>query len=153
GHVLGAPRDVVEKQQLGFFLGAPILDQEFFSAYLRFTDDSGDLLQKQLQAASLLPQADEKFVESWNVVLGRLNPIQAMRLLGQSLTKNPRHYFYAELAGIGVGPFDVIVDQSREEPVLLGQLAKTENGGLCYNVWASYRLPDITPPPAAFRPE
>src|SRR5882762_3169115 len=39
GHVLAAPRDPVEKQQMGRFLGAPVLDQQIFNGYLRFTDD------------------------------------------------------------------------------------------------------------------
>ena len=39
GHVLAVPRDPVEKQQMGRFLGAPILDQTFASAYLRFSDE------------------------------------------------------------------------------------------------------------------
>src|SRR5580704_6824632 len=37
GHVLAAPRDPVEKQQMARFLGAPILDQDFTNVCLRFT--------------------------------------------------------------------------------------------------------------------
>jgi hypothetical protein len=40
GHALALPRDPVEKQQLARFLGSPVLDQEFTSAFLRFTDYS-----------------------------------------------------------------------------------------------------------------
>jgi hypothetical protein len=29
GHILAAPRDPVEKQQMAHFLGAPVLDQDF----------------------------------------------------------------------------------------------------------------------------
>src|SRR5713101_174575 len=39
GHILAAPREPVEKQQMGRFLGAPVLDQEFINGYFRFTDD------------------------------------------------------------------------------------------------------------------
>src|SRR5260221_2051985 len=38
GHIVAAPRDVVEKQQMAHFLGAPVLDQDFASACMRFTD-------------------------------------------------------------------------------------------------------------------
>jgi len=53
GHVLAAPRDPVEKQQMGRFLGAPILDQEFINGYLRFTDDTPTELLHQFRAANL----------------------------------------------------------------------------------------------------
>src|SRR5580692_12684453 len=42
GHALAFPRDVMEKQQMAHFLGAPVLDQEFLNAYVRFTDDTDD---------------------------------------------------------------------------------------------------------------
>src|SRR5436305_9161631 len=41
GHILASPRDPVEKQQMARFLGAPVLDQNFTSACLRFTDETG----------------------------------------------------------------------------------------------------------------
>src|ERR1043166_9546266 len=40
GHILAAPRDPVEKQQMARVLGALVLDQDFTSACLRFTDDT-----------------------------------------------------------------------------------------------------------------
>src|SRR5450432_2760808 len=40
GRALAIPRGVVEKQQMARFLGAPILDQQFTSAWMRFTDDT-----------------------------------------------------------------------------------------------------------------
>src|SRR3989454_5253347 len=58
GHVLAAPRDPVEKQQMGRFLGAPILDQEFINGYLRFTDDTPTELLHQFRAANLTAQTD-----------------------------------------------------------------------------------------------
>src|SRR4029077_12237538 len=51
GHVLATPRDPIEKQQLAYFLGAPVVDQDFTTAYLRFTDNAADELLRQLQAA------------------------------------------------------------------------------------------------------
>src|ERR1700759_77580 len=49
GHILSLPRDPIEKQQLGRFLGAPILDQDFTSAYIRFSDSTAEDLLKQLE--------------------------------------------------------------------------------------------------------
>src|SRR6266851_5731140 len=58
GHVLAAPREPVEKQQMGLFLGAPVLDQDFISAYLRFTDNTADELLRQFRSAALSVQTD-----------------------------------------------------------------------------------------------
>src|ERR1700726_4707001 len=61
GHIVAAPRDVVEKQQMAHFLGAPVLDQIFLSAYVRFTDDAADDLLRQFHSANLSPQLDTAF--------------------------------------------------------------------------------------------
>src|SRR5882724_422929 len=53
GHVLAAPRDPVEKQQMGRFLGTPMLDEDILSAYIRFTDDTSADLLHQLQSQPL----------------------------------------------------------------------------------------------------
>src|SRR5256884_6746157 len=60
GHVLAAPRDPVEKQQMGRFLGSPVLDEAFGSAYLRFTDGTADELLLEFRKRSLAPQTDRK---------------------------------------------------------------------------------------------
>src|SRR6266699_3621804 len=58
GHVLAVPRDPVEKQQMGRFLGAPILDQTFASAYLRFSDGTAVELLSQFHNSNLAAQTD-----------------------------------------------------------------------------------------------
>src|SRR5213078_2067223 len=62
GHVLAAPRDPVEKQQMGRFLGSPVLDEAFGSAYLRFTDGTADELLLEFRKRSLAPQTDTTFL-------------------------------------------------------------------------------------------
>src|SRR3977135_2446526 len=49
GHILTAPRDPVEKQQMAHFLGAPVLDQDFSSACLRFTADTEAALPRHFR--------------------------------------------------------------------------------------------------------
>jgi len=58
GHILAAPRDPVEKQQLALFTGAPLLDQTISSAYIRFTDETAAELQQQLQSAKIFASED-----------------------------------------------------------------------------------------------
>ena len=72
GHVLALPRDPVEKRQMARFLGAPLLDQWFVSAYFRFTDATAEELHEQLQTAKIEPQEDAAFAGQWNQALGRL---------------------------------------------------------------------------------
>jgi Peptidase family M1 domain len=149
GHALAAPRDLMEKQQMALFLGAPLLDQDFSSAYLRFSDDTAADLLRQLRNAHVSAKEDTGFADSWEPALARLNPMHSLRLFFESLTPDPPPYFYAMLEGVVTGPFDFVFDQARREPVLFGQTHKTESGA-SYDVWASYRVPGIEPPPQAF---
>jgi hypothetical protein len=150
GHALAIPRGVVEKQQMARFLGAPILDQDFNSVCLRFTDDTAGDLLRQLRDANLAPEQDSAFASRWEPLLGNANSRQSLRILFDLLSQNPRPYFYAAIDGLATGPFDVLVDPQRGEPVLLGQPKKSASG-LFYDVWASYKMPAAPPPVAAFR--
>jgi hypothetical protein len=74
GHVLAVPRDPAEKQQIARFLGAPILDQQFFSGYFRFTDETAQDLLGQLQREGITPAPDNEFIVAWRPQLERFNP-------------------------------------------------------------------------------
>jgi hypothetical protein len=149
GHVLAAPRDTVEKQQMAHFLGAPVLDEDFTSACLRFTDDSGVTLLRQLRGAELSPHQDSAFAARWDVLLAGLNPNQSLRVLFDLLSQNPAPYFFGAIDGVATGAFDAILDPLRRESFLLGQ-PKTNAGRGFYDVWASYRMPGTAPPPISF---
>ena len=150
GHALAFPRDPVEKQQMGHFLGATVLDQVFLSAYVRFTDNSADDLLRQFRTANLTPQKDSLFTAGSDSFLAPFNLSQSLRILEDFTTENPKPYFYAALEGAEVGSFDVLYDPQRAEQVLLGQRRKS-GASTYYNVWASYSLPGATPPPVRFR--
>jgi Peptidase family M1 domain len=149
GHVLAAPRDIVEKQQMAHFLGAPLLDEDFTSACLRFTDDSGAALLRQLREAELSPHPDSALAARWDTLLAAINPGQSLRVLFDSLTQNPQPYFFGAIDGVTTGPFDVILDPLRRESLLLGQ-PKSSAGRTFYDVWASYRMPGTAPPSIPF---
>src|SRR3981081_1556893 len=137
GHSLAAPRDPVEKQQMAHFLGAPILDQDFTSACLRFTDDTAADLLRQLGAAPVSPQPDSSFCARWDNLLATLTPGQSLRILFDSLSQTPKPYFLGSIEGVNTGSFDIIVDPLRRESLLLGQ-PKNNAGRTFYDVWASY---------------
>src|SRR3984957_14253489 len=144
GHVLAAPRDPVEKQQMARFLGAPILDQDFTNVCLRFTDETAADLLRQLQNANNAPLQDTEYASRWNPVLAAVNPPQSLRILFGSLSSNSQPYFYAAVDGVTSGPFDVIIDQERPEAVMLGQ-PKNVGAKSFYDVWASYTIPGARP--------
>ena len=150
GHVLAAPRDPVEKQQMGHFLGAPVLDQEFISGYLRFTDDTAAELLRQFRAANLAVQTDASVGAQWDSAVTQLNPSYTLRILFDRLSPNPKPCFYAGLEGVATGPFDVVLDAQRDEPFLLGQFRKA-GGKSFYDVWTSHQVPDSPALPAPFR--
>lgn len=141
GHVLALPRDPVEKQQMARFLGAPVLDQWFLSAYFRFTDATAEELHGQLRTAKIEPQQDTAVADQWNDVLKGLNQRHSLRILQDWVSEKPRAYFYAGLDGVATGPFDLLIDDRRDEQVSLGQL-RTVGGATFYDVWASYRRRD-----------
>jgi len=150
GHVLAVPREAVEKQQMGRFLGAPVLDQAFVNAYLRFTDETANDLLHQFQAAEIPPNTSLAIAAQWDATLAQLNPLHSLRILLNLLSREPRPSFYAGLDGASTGPFDVFLDTGREEAFLLGQSAK--NGGRSfYDVWTSHSLPGVPPYSPDFR--
>lgn len=150
GHVLAAPRDPQEKQQMARFLGAPVLDQDFTNVCLRFTDDTAAAILRQLQNAQISPLQDSEFASHWDPVLAAVNPPQSLRILFGSLTTNLQPYFYAAVDGATTGPFDVMVDLQRPEAVLLGQPRKLGSRSF-YDVWASYPVPGASPHSRTFR--
>src|ERR1700730_445199 len=150
GHILALPRDTIEKHQMARFLDSPILDQDFARAYIRFTDTTSSDLLHQLQAAGLNPESASAAASHWDPVLSHINPAHSLRILcGTLLTASPP-YFYASLDGIATGPFDVLMDSMRAEPFLLGQMRITASSTF-YDVWASYKIPDVLPVAPDFR--
>jgi Peptidase family M1 domain len=154
GHALAAPRDPVEKQQMGRFLGATVLDEDFATAYLRFTDQTAQELLGELRNATLAPESDMVLAAHWDEILAALNPQHTLRVLATQLSQNPKPYFYAALEGVVHGAFDVIYDQQRREAFVLGQPRNARGpagGGVFYDAWVSYALPGDTTPQEPFQ--
>ena len=151
GHALAMPRDPIEKRSLAHFLGAPLLDQGFLSAYLRFTDNAGEELLQQLRATGAQSTAEPSFAEGWNETVANLNPWHSLRILTDWLSEEPRPYFCAALLGEVSGPFDVLVDDRRAEQVLIGQ-PRWVAGVRFYDVWASFRRADAPETRRSFTP-
>jgi len=149
GHALALPRDPAEKQQMARFLGAPVLDQQFLSAYVRFTDDTAKDLLAQFQRAGLQPSPDASFVAAWEPNVARLNSSHSLRILFEEFSSAPRHFFHAGIDGVVTGPFDVLADEMRMENFIVGQPRFVDNV-VHYDVWASYSSPGYSPAPVPF---
>ena len=149
GHVLALPRDPVEKQQLARFLGAPVLDQEFLSAYIRFTDDTDQQLLHELQRAGLTSTTDDQVAAIWQPGLDRLNMSHSLRILIETVAPSLPHFFHAGIDGALTGPFDILIDPTHADEFLLGQ-PRTVGSGRYYDTWASYSLPGSIPVPIPF---
>jgi Peptidase family M1 domain len=149
GHVLSLPHDPSEKQQMARFLGAPVLDQQFVSAYIRFTDDTASNLLAQFQHAGLNPSPNPSFVAAWEPNVTRLNPTHSFRILLEIFSSAPRHFFHAGIDGVITGPFDVLADDLRPENLMIGQ-PRTVNKTTSYDVWTSHSLPGFSPTPLDF---
>ena len=149
GHALALPRDPVEKQQMARFLGTPVLDQQFVSIYMRFTDDTAQDLLAQLNRAGLQPASDPSFTELWVPQVTRLNPTHSLRIVVERFSSSPRHFFHAGVDGVVTGPFDILMDQMRRENFVLGQ-PRFVNKIAYFDVWTSYSLGGSAPPVLPF---
>ena len=151
GSIVALPHSAAERQSLAEFLGVPILDQPFSRAYLRFTDDTAAVLDRQLADAKVQAVGDPAFAEVWNTAIVNLNPQNSVRIMFDLLSSDPQAYFGASIGGASVGPFEIIVDRRLPEPVMLGQL-REGNGPDRYDVWASFIPPDIPAAPQTISP-
>lgn len=144
GHVVALPRNPVEKQQVARALGAPVLDEQFLSAYVRFTDGTEQDLLHELQRAGLTTAVDEQFASLWWTSLDRLNPSHSLRILVEKYSNPPAPFFHAGLDGVVTGPLDILLDNMKNENFSLGQ-PRTVGKTTYYNVWSSYQVPGSTP--------
>jgi Peptidase family M1 domain len=140
GHVVALPRDPVEKQQVARFLGAPVLDEQFLSAYVRFTDGTDQDLVREFQRAGVTPAVDEQFASLWWTSLDRLNPSHSLRILIEKYSNPPAPFFHAGIDGVVTGPLDILLDDMQNENFSLGQ-PRTVGKTTYYDVWSSYRVP------------
>lgn len=137
GHVIATPHERGERRSLAQFLGVPILDLSFSSAYIRFTDDTGAEIERKLQQTNAEPAADAVFAQRWDPEVAALGPSQSLRVMTDLLSTNPLPYFYTLLDGAPAGPFEITVDQRRSEQVLIGQV-RMNNGVPVFDVWAHF---------------
>lgn len=152
GEILIQPPNRTERASLTLFTGAAILEEQFSSAYLRFNDDTADLLQPFLSPTS---EMSDSFKE-WDDASRRLAEYDALRLFldfshflptsptsgsKQQPSSEAAHRFppllHLHLVGQKLGAFEVFWDAAIAEPLWVGQL-RTQNNVEFFNIWTSF---------------
>lgn len=149
GHVVATPRDPGERRSLSHFLGVPILDQTFNSAYLRFTDDTAAELEHEIETSGGKAESEPELIARWERGIGPLAPPHSLRIMEDLLSDEPLPFFYALLQNDASGRFDVMVDPRREEGVFVGQ-GGVADGAPTYDVWASFPAEDAPAKPLEY---
>ena len=144
GEILLAPPNTTERASLASFTGAPILEESFSAAYLRFNDAVYERLKPFFRPAD----DPAEFISQWNGAARALAEEDALRLL-VSFTDRPDAtvagtrpdvadpFLHVFLQGNKLGAFDVRFDAALAEQICIGQ-HRTEGGQNYYDVWASF---------------
>jgi hypothetical protein len=138
GEILLVPPNRVERGSMALLTGTPILEERFLTAFFRFNDNTFERL-----APSLLPAEDTaEFLARWDPTFRQLCASDAFELLRfltwqTSSGDSPGTFWRARLAGLHLGPFDVLFDNENAEQVLAGQ-SNYINGKPVFDVWASF---------------
>jgi hypothetical protein len=144
GEILLRPPNRAERGSMALFTGMAILEEQFTSAYLRFNDDTAELLR-----TSFSPSMDSaEFVKEWGEPARRGASFDALRMFvdfshflpsvakDSPIEKFPS-LFHAHLVGSKLGAFEVFWDSSAPEPLWAGQ-AQGALGTEFFNIWTSF---------------
>lgn len=149
GRVFAVPPDPSERASLARFLQVPLIDIEFWQAYLRFDDVTAREIQASLAAQKATAAADPDFDAEWNAIVARLNPDSSPRVLESLLASQPVPYLSATLNSTTFGTFQVLLDENRSEDVLVGQ-SRHVNDADFFDIWTSYAATNAVPPSEKF---
>lgn len=149
GRAFAVPPDPAERASVARFLRVPLVDAEFWQAYLRFDEGTAKEIQGELAAQKSVSSSDADFANNWNPIVAELNPNSSLRVLEALLSSSPTPYFYAALNSTALGGFDIVLDERRAETVLVGQPHQASDGDF-FDVWTSYAAENVPPHPQEF---
>jgi hypothetical protein len=146
--VLMIPPDRAEKRNLAQFTRAPILEEKLDSAYLRFTDQTG----QELRTASRPPDPDDPeqpgpFLDEWASVAHAPEFETSVRILTDLLGDRDHPYFYARVKGETLGVFEMVDDERLPEPFSIGSIKKVGSQTFA-DIWCSFSTPRSQAGPA-----
>ncbi|MGC2245850.1 MAG: M1 family aminopeptidase [Terriglobales bacterium] len=147
GEILLQPPNRVERGSLTLFTGMAILEEQYSSAYLRFNDDTAELLQPYLSPA---PDSAD-FLKKWSDAIAKLSEFDSTRLLVDFSHLLPSSnsedhgqkfppFLHAHLIGEKLGGFEVFWDAAISEPLWAGK-PQVQDGIDFFDIWTSFVPP------------
>lgn len=141
GEVIVLPPTAGERASLARFTQSPNLNEHFRSAVLIFTDGTGAELLGHVRdsGSKAAPEMGALLADQFSGTLRNLTTSFETRLIQDVAGRVRPSYglFFAALAGMTHGNFDVIYDPQAMDQVVLAQLQYRENKSY-YNVWTSF---------------
>ncbi len=139
GEILLVPPTRVEKESLARFIHAPILEEQFGAAVLRFTDETA----KELLAVAQKPEPDDperpaEFPQIWNSSPRVLALEDSPRIFEDLLGDATMPFFHARLEGNALKWFDVIDDERSPEAVTV-VVARRNSDGVFADCWCAFQ--------------
>jgi len=158
--VLVFPPTRSERLSMSRAAKSPNLNEHFKLAVMLFSDDTYEILSRQILDAGEPRKSPEMGVmleQDWNYTVGNLASSFEIRLVEDALTPaDPSMgFFFATVRGEQLGNFDILYDPRRTEQIIMGRIG--ESGGVAYfDTWTSFearsfRNKSRTAPGAAFR--
>ncbi|HEU5410798.1 MAG TPA: M1 family aminopeptidase [Candidatus Acidoferrales bacterium] len=138
GRIFAVPPDPAERASLAQYLKVPLIDVDFGQAYFRFDSVTENRIAEQVSDEKALATNDADLAAAWSPIIFGLNLSSTPRVFEGLLSAQPTAYFYAAVSSTQFGGFDVVVDESRAEAVLIGQPRRVNNEDF-FNVWTSYK--------------
>jgi hypothetical protein len=141
--VLVFPPSRSERLSLARAAGTPNFNEHFKLAVMLFTDDTYEVLSREIQRAAEPRKSPERgllLAEAWNPVLRNLISSFETRLIRDSVdAPGPASgFFYSAVSGASLGNFDVIYDPQRPDQIVIGRVGY--NGDVPYfDIWTSFQ--------------
>lgn len=137
GTILAIPPDRIEKQQLNLFTGAPILNEHFLQAYIRFTDGTFEEITRAVESASFSEENEFKWLEEKYRGLVKTSALTNYRIVSDMMDGRKMPMFYAQILGQKLGLLDFSLDLRKSEDLILGQYHQ-KNSQFVYDTWCRY---------------
>ena len=142
GEVILFPPSKQERQSLARFTSQPVLDEQFRTAMMFFTDDTGPALREALEGNSSTAvdaEAGRRIAPRWDSVMKNFFAGVELSLLSDiAEDRDPAAGFFGAILGGGSrGRFEVVIDSRQYEQVNIGQIVWRE-GRQFYEAWCRF---------------
>ena len=142
GELLAIPPNARERHSVALHTGEGVLNERFRSALMLFTDDTAEVLRRELEAGSthkLDAELGATLAPRWSPVLKNVLEGVSLRLLADLLGGRPvaEGVFAAAVNGGRLGRFDVVIDPHLREQVSIGQSVRRD-GRSYFDVWTQF---------------